>query len=81
MYLHLCIFLILIFEFLVGALEFRMEFRGLYPVNYLNLSPSPSAGNMTSSPREFLNRIQMRTELVLDTLVIRGDGVEGSEFL
>lgn len=57
-----------------------MEFRGLYPVNYFYLNSSPRAGTMVTCPCEFLDRLQVRTEIILDTVVIRDGGVGGSEF-
>lgn len=77
---RLCIFLIFITKFLVGALEFKMEFRGLYPVNYFYLSSSPRTGTMVTCPCEFLDRVQVRMERTQDTVDIVDGGVGGSEF-
>lgn len=58
-----CVPLIIVTKFLVRTIEFRVELRGLHPVNYLNLSSFPGAGTVTLFPCGFPDRIQMKTEL------------------
>ena len=49
-------------------------------MNCFNLNNTLRAGTMTPSPCGFLSRIQMRTELIWDTYIIRDGGVWGLEF-